>query len=141
MSVFVLVYRKEQKRLRCHSCSRTKVSPFLTFVNKRAVQNYVSIFLMSITKKEIENLAALSRIELSEEEKERMRGEFDSILEYVASIQKISSATSEKSRSIVAAVNVMREDKNPHESGLYTEMLIGAAPKREGNYVRVKKIL
>lgn len=140
MSVFVLVYRKGQNR-HLSELSDTKISSFLTFVNKCPVQNYANIFLMSITKKEIENLAALSRLELSEEEKERMRGEFGSILEYVASIQKISSTASEKSRSIVATVNIMREDENPHESGLYTEKLLSAAPQREGEYVRVKKIL
>lgn len=96
---------------------------------------------MSITKEEIEKLAGLSRLELSEEEKERMISEFDSILGYIASIQKVASKTSERDRSIVATVNVMREDKDPHESGLYTEQLVGAAPKREENYIRVKKIL
>ena len=96
---------------------------------------------MSVTIEEIEKLAALSRLALSQEEKERMRSEFDSILGYVATIQKVSASTTERSRSIVAAVNVMREDKDPHESGIYTEALVGAAPRREGNYIKVKKIL
>jgi aspartyl-tRNA(Asn)/glutamyl-tRNA(Gln) amidotransferase subunit C len=96
---------------------------------------------MSITKDEIEKLAELSRLALSEEEKERMRGEFDSILEYIAVIQKISASVTERTPSIVAQVNVMREDAHPHESGIYTEALLSAAPKREGDYIRVKKIL
>ncbi|MDO8594699.1 MAG: Asp-tRNA(Asn)/Glu-tRNA(Gln) amidotransferase subunit GatC [bacterium] len=94
-----------------------------------------------ITIAEIEKLAALSRLALSREEKERMCGEFDSILGYLAALQKISASTTERSRSIVATVNVMREDANPHESGIYTEALVGAAPRREGNYIKVKKIL
>lgn len=96
---------------------------------------------MAITKSEIEKLAELSRLALSEEEKERMQGEFDSILEYITAIQKISASTSERTPSIVARVNVMREDVNPHESGIHTEALLSVAPKREGNYIRVKKIL
>jgi len=96
---------------------------------------------MSVTLEDIEKLAELSRLALSEEEKERMRSEFDSILGYIAAIQKVSASTSERAPSIVARVNVMREDTHPHESGIYTEALVSAAPKREGNYVRVKKIL
>ena len=96
---------------------------------------------MSVTIEEIEKLAALSRLALSQEEKERMRSEFDSILGYVAAIQKVSAGTAERSRSIVAAVNVMREDKDTHESGIYTEALVSTAPRREGNYIKVKKIL
>ena len=70
-----------------------------------------------------------------------MRGEFDSILEYVATIQKVSASATERTPSIVAQRNVMREDANPHETGLYTEALVGAAPRREGEYIKVKKIL
>lgn len=96
---------------------------------------------MPITIEDIEKLAALSRISLTEEEKEKMRGEFDSILEYVAALNKISGNTVKGARSLVAQTNVMREDAAPHESGLYTEALLSAAPRREGNYIRVKKIL
>ncbi|HCB35060.1 MAG: hypothetical protein A2W52_02220 [Candidatus Taylorbacteria bacterium RIFCSPHIGHO2_02_49_25] len=94
-----------------------------------------------VTLKEIENLAALSRIALTAEEKEKMRSEFDAILAYVASIREVSAAVVKDTRSIVATVNVMREDGNPHESGIFTETLLSAAPKREGDYIRVKKIL
>lgn len=94
-----------------------------------------------ITIEEIENLAALSRIELTPEEKERMQGEFDAILGYVASLAEVSATFAKGTRSIVATMNVMREDVSPHESGIYTSALIGAAPRREGNYIKVKKIL
>ncbi len=94
-----------------------------------------------ITTEEIEKLAMLARLALSKEETERMRKEFDSILGYVASIQKVAANVGEHPRSIVAAVNVMREDRDPHESGIYTEALVGAAPRREGDYIKVKKIL
>ncbi len=94
-----------------------------------------------ITTEEIEKLATLARLALSPEEKERMRGEVDSILEYVATIQKVSASADAQTHSIVAQKNVMREDANPHESGIYTETLVSSAPRREGDYVRVKKIL
>ncbi len=94
-----------------------------------------------ITAEEIEKLATLARLSLSPEEKERMRGEVDSILEYVATIQKVSAGAGKRTPSIVAQRNVMREDTNPHESGIHTEALVSSAPKREGDYIKVKKIL
>jgi len=96
---------------------------------------------MAVTKSDIEKLAELSRLSLREEEKERMRNEFDAILGYVAAIQEVSAASSTRTRSVIATVNVMREDTHPHESGEYSESLLSAAPRREGNYIRVKKIL
>ena len=104
-----------------------------------SVHKYARIRSMAITLEEMEKLATLSRLALSSEEKERMRTEFDSILEYVASLSKVGEGTG--GRSVVATVNVMREDANPHESGIHTEKLLAAAPKREGNYLKVKKIL
>jgi Asp-tRNA(Asn)/Glu-tRNA(Gln) amidotransferase C subunit len=37
--------------------------------------------------------------------------------------------------------NAFREDENPHETGKYTESIIKNAPEKEGNYVKVRKIL
>ena len=70
-----------------------------------------------------------------------MPKEFDSILGYIAAINKISGGEKELSHSIVAQVNVMREDTDAEESGIHTEALLSLAPEREGQYVKVKKIL
>ncbi len=94
-----------------------------------------------VTIEDIEKLAALSRISLTGDEKERMRGEFDSILGYVTAINAVSGNTVKGARSIIAATNIMREDTAPHESGLYIETLLASAPRREGGYIKVKKIL
>ncbi len=95
-----------------------------------------------VTIQEIEKLATLARIELSGEEKEKLRTDAESILKYVSQIQKISADGGDEKDSLSGVpVNVMREDANPHESGLFTETLLSAAPKREGQYIKVKKIL
>lgn len=92
-----------------------------------------------IEKKDIEKLASLSRIKVTSEEVETFRGEIDSILEYVAQVQKVSLKKGDLDVAVVR--NVMREDSNPHESGMHTEVLLGEAPAREGNFVKVKNIL
>ena len=94
-----------------------------------------------ISIEEIDELALLARLELSSAEKETMRKEFDSILEYVAAINKVGADFSVSSSSVVSTLNVMREDANPHESGIFTEDLLALAPARKGQYIKVKKIL
>lgn len=93
-----------------------------------------------VTINEIEKLATLSRIEFSKEEIEEMTKDIGSILGYVDQINNASfESTSEK--GVSAIHNVMRSDELPHESGINTEALLSSAPKREGEYVKVKKIL
>lgn len=97
--------------------------------------------------KDIEKLANLARINIAEEEKEKVRKDINSILEYVSQVSEAetlaASADVATSKTDHAAMvqNVLREDVNPHESGMYTEKLLAEAPEREGNYVKVKKIL
>lgn len=92
-----------------------------------------------ITLKEVEKLALLCRIELTEEEKQRFTGEIDSILGYITDIQKITGTITEK--PLPEHRNVLREDSNPHAAGQFTEAVLSQAPKREGDYIRVKRIL
>lgn len=94
---------------------------------------------MSIELKDVEHLAGLARIAVSHEEKEILQRDLGEILEYVSQITK---ATAELGAPIVGELhNVMREDNNPHEPGIFTEDILKQAPMREGNRVLVKKIL
>lgn len=90
-----------------------------------------------IPKKDVEMLAALSRIELSEEEKERLIGEFSSILNYVSELGEAEPTTDE----VTGVHNVFREDNEPHAPGEHTETLLSLAHGREGDHVVVKKIM
>ena len=93
----------------------------------------------SITAEEVKKLAALSRIQLSEEEVSSLQAEMGSILGYINEINSLkveASISAESDRR-----NIWREDVEPLESGTYTEKLLANAPAREGDYVKVKKIL
>lgn len=96
---------------------------------------------MAISTDEVKKLAELSRIELSIDEIEKMRGEIDSILEYVDTIQKVPLPEGVSPSPHLALENVMRDDGEPHDPGLHTEKLLSQAPARDGKYLRVKKIL
>ena len=92
-----------------------------------------------IEKKDIEKLAYLSRIEVSEEEKDILRKDMESILEYVSQIKEAVSRVPEKEAGELR--NVMREDNNPHEKGIYTKEIMDEVPDTENGYVKVKQIL
>jgi len=92
------------------------------------------------------NLAKLARIELGNEEAENLTHEFEAILDYVKEVKGVN--TNEEilpHQEDFAVINVMREDilpaGGPHESGLYTQKILEQAPSREGDYIKVKKIL
>ncbi len=89
--------------------------------------------------KDIKKLAELSRIHLSDAEVEEFRTSLDSILHYVEQVKQVSSDTNIE--PTFPMVNIMREDENPNTKGECKEKLLSSAPKREGDYVKVKKIL
>lgn len=90
---------------------------------------------------DVKKLADLSRLSLSEKEVEKLRGEIDSIIAYIDTVQKVPIPEIASNSLHLDLENVMREDENPHESGIHTETLLKQAPRREGNYLKVKKIL
>ncbi len=91
-----------------------------------------------ITKEEIKDLAALARMEIAEGEAEKLTKEVDSILEYVG---QIKNATGEEKRVAPKLRNVLREDEVLNTPGEYTERILSNAPSREGEFLKVKKIL
>lgn len=93
-----------------------------------------------IERKDIEKLASLARINISPEEADVFKAEIESILDYVAQVQKVS-LPKQTERKLSSVRNVFREDENPHESGLHTQTLLNESPKREGDYIQVKNIL
>lgn len=92
-----------------------------------------------ITREDVEKLATLSRLKLSEDEIARFQGEMSSILAYV---DKLKAVTGPESGPVMSVNrNVLREDANPNESGIYTRRLVDLAPDHQGDHVKVKKIL
>ncbi len=94
-----------------------------------------------LERKEVEKLIELELVDMSDAEIKQFRGEIDSILGYVSELQTLSSGEGEREPQVGELHNVMREDIHPHESGIYTEAILKELPQREGEYVKVKKIL
>ena len=112
-----------------------------------------------ISRDDVKKLAALARIKISADEEENLAKDIENILAYVTQIQEFSATALEKSSGSGASEpvkstkpvggrqekarvrNVLRPDENPHEPGAFTEEILAEAPKRQGQYVKVKKIL
>lgn len=91
-------------------------------------------------RKDIEHLAKLSRIAVSDAEADALAKDITSILGYVSEIEEITGSVAGE-KKVGALFNVMREDTRPHTAGLYTEDLLNEAPERDGQYIKVKKII
>ncbi|OHA17088.1 MAG: hypothetical protein A3G52_03925 [Candidatus Taylorbacteria bacterium RIFCSPLOWO2_12_FULL_43_20] len=90
---------------------------------------------------EVEKLAELSRIRLTDEEKSRFQEEIGSILNFVSQINEFTSGSKDIDDGRAEVRSVLRADAGPHERGIYTESILNNAPRREGDYLKVKKIL
>ena len=92
-----------------------------------------------ISKEEVKKLAILSRLEIGEGELESVSKKISSMLEYVGAID--SAIAGEEKIDSPEIYNNLREDDNSNETGLETETLLASAPKREGDFVKVKKVM
>jgi aspartyl-tRNA(Asn)/glutamyl-tRNA(Gln) amidotransferase subunit C len=90
-------------------------------------------------KIDIEHVARLARLDLSEAEKERMRAQLDAILTYIHKLRQLDTDGIEPTSHAIPMVNVMREDDL--RPCLPREEMLANAPEREGDFVRVPKII
>lgn len=90
------------------------------------------------TRVDVRALAALARIEVGDAELEQLEREIPDILKFVETIQQADVSNVTPTPELR---NVMREDGEPHESGMYTDVLLAQAPSRKGNRFVVKQVL
>ena len=69
-----------------------------------------------------------------------MRGEMDSILDYVGQVKSVAGDSSDEIE-VGTNFNVMREDGEPTLAGTYSKELIAEFPDKQDRYLKVKKIL
>ena len=96
---------------------------------------------MATTEEEVKKLAALARIRVEDSELEKFTSEFDAILAYVGQLEKLDLQQGEALLDKPALRNVMREDGEPHASGIHTEKLVAQFPANENNALSVKQII
>ncbi len=87
--------------------------------------------------KDVENLAKLARIELNEEEKSEILSDMEGILNYVKAIEEVKVEDFDLELDVY---NITREDVlKPMDFS--RDLIIGQFPEKQGDFLKVKKIL
>jgi aspartyl-tRNA(Asn)/glutamyl-tRNA(Gln) amidotransferase subunit C len=94
---------------------------------------------MPITLKDVDHIALLARIGLTEEEREALRADLETIVDYVAQLASVDTSGVEPTSSVVAMPVLLRADRVV--SGGQAEAMTAVAPDRDGTYLRVPKII
>lgn len=92
-----------------------------------------------ISREEVQHVARLARLTLAEEEKTRMGEELSSILGYVDQLRELDTSAVEPTSHAIPMVNVMRPDEV--RPSYPVEAMLQNAPERDGDLIRVPKII
>ena len=95
-----------------------------------------------ISREEVQHIAKLARLELTDQETEKMQKDMSAILDYFnvlkqAPVPQIRADRHADSRR----QNVLRKDLAVERPASLANNLVGAAPERKDDYVKVKAIL
>lgn len=91
-----------------------------------------------MTNVDVRALAKLAKLEITDAEASTLERELPDILAFVETIQNAPISQDEPDRTLR---NVMRDDTDAHETGMYTEVLLSAAPTVKNNRVVVKQVI
>ena len=84
-------------------------------------------------------VAALARIELSTEESEKFTAQLSKILAYFETLQKIDTDGVQPTSHVIPLQNVFKEDLL--RKSLAQEEVLSMAPKRQGPFVKVQRVI
>ena len=92
-------------------------------------------------KFEIDYLAKLARINLSKDEEKKFTFELEEILNFITQLNEVDTENTEPIAHVTGLSDIKRDDKVETEwSEQIKEKLLAEAPKREGDYVKVKPV-
>jgi len=94
---------------------------------------------MSLTLEEVEHIAELARLRLDENEKARFRDQLSQILDYVARLQRLDTASIPPTSSVLPAPRSLRPDVV--QPCLSLHELLRNAPETEAHLFRVPPVL
>lgn len=93
-----------------------------------------------MTTDDIRTLGRLARISLTDREVESFNQEIDAILNYVSVVKDIAAGEG-NTTDLGVRFNVLRTDAVTNMPGQYTERILDEMPKKNGQFLAVKKIL
>lgn len=84
---------------------------------------------MPLSLQEVEHIASLARLELTDEEKARYREQLSAILDHVAQLQKLDTASIQPMAGVFSSESHLRVDQA--RPGLTPEALLKTAAEKE----------
>jgi aspartyl-tRNA(Asn)/glutamyl-tRNA(Gln) amidotransferase subunit C len=94
---------------------------------------------MKLSREEVLHIARLARMALTEEEITRLSGQLSNLLEHFQVLQEVNTDNVEPMAQSVELRSVMREDNVA--PSLNPEDVLANAPRREGEYFRIRAVL
>lgn len=94
---------------------------------------------MKITREEVLHVAKLARLELTGEEVDRMTGQLDAILSYVAKLEELDTTDVSVTTHTQQVVNAFREDEV--RPSLPRERALANGPEQNGETFVVPKVI
>ena len=94
---------------------------------------------MRVNNKLVEHLAHLSRLDFDDDSKEKMKFDFEKMLDFVAKLEELDTANVEPLSYMSSELNVLRDDKV--EQVLTQEQALQNAPVNDTDYIRIPKVI
>ncbi len=93
---------------------------------------------MKLSHEEVEHIAKLARLELTEEEKTRYGGQLSAILDHVAGLLKLDTASIPPMTAVFLGDSHLRPDKS--RPSLTTDVLLKNAPAHEQDQFKIPPV-
>ena len=94
---------------------------------------------MKVDDKLVEHLAHLSRLELDEKSREKMKFDFEKILDFVTKLEEVDTSGVDPLVYMSKETNVLREDE---VKGMVSQKeALQNAPKKDTDYIRIPKVI
>ena len=94
---------------------------------------------MKVNNKLVEHLAHLSRLDFDDDSKEKMKFDFEKMLDFVAKLEEVDTDNVVPLSYMSSELNVLREDKL--EQVLTQEQALKNAPVNDTDYIRIPKVI
>ena len=94
---------------------------------------------MKVNNKLVEHLAHLSRLDFDDDSKQKMKFDFEKMLDFVAKLEEVDTDNVEPLSFMSSELNVLREDKVEHV--LTQEQALKNAPVNDTDYIRIPKVI
>lgn len=91
-----------------------------------------------MNQQDVKTLADLARLSLTDDQCKTYQKDFESILTYIDSISAVDVAPS---TSAHVHKNIVRNDDESYEPGIYQEDILAVAPDQQDHFIKVKNIL